>query len=53
MFSESDDVVPLGHADKFRERLEEAEIRVLGGLEGHFRMEEFSELIDRINEDIA
>lgn len=52
MFSEDDDVVPVRQADKFREKLSDSEIITYESKEGHFQVEEFPELIEKIGEDI-
>jgi predicted alpha/beta hydrolase family esterase len=49
MFSKDDDVVPVGHADKFRERLSDPEIITYESKNGHFQVREFPELIAKIN----
>ncbi|MFB6100550.1 MAG: alpha/beta hydrolase [Candidatus Nanohalobium sp.] len=51
MFSEEDDVVPVRHADKFRENLTEAEIKIFENKNGHFQKAEFPELVERIEDN--
>lgn len=52
MFSGDDDVVPARHADRFRERLSEADIITYESKGGHFQVAEFPELIEEIKEDL-
>ena len=51
MFSEDDPIVPLSHADKFREKLPEAEFHIYHWY-GHFWMSEFPEIVEMIKRDI-
>jgi predicted alpha/beta hydrolase family esterase len=48
MFSEDDEVVPVRHAEKFREKLTNAEIVTYESKGGHFQVEEFPELVQKI-----
>lgn len=48
MFSKDDDIVPLRHADKFREKLSDAEIITYESINGHFQVRELPELIGKI-----
>ena len=48
MYSEDDDIVPVRHADKFREKLSDAEIITYERKDGHFQVTEFPELIEKI-----
>lgn len=52
MFSGDDDVVPVRHAEKFRERLSDLEIIEYEGKNGHFQVSEFPELVDYVNGDL-
>ncbi|MGM5485515.1 MAG: alpha/beta hydrolase [Nanobdellota archaeon] len=52
MFSKDDDVVPVEHAEKYREKIN-AEIIKFGSRNGHFDIEEFPELVERIRKDMA
>jgi predicted alpha/beta hydrolase family esterase len=49
MFSEDDDIVPVRHADKFGDRLSNAEIIKYETRNGHFQVAEFPELIQKIS----
>ena len=51
-FSQKDDVVPVRHAEKYRERLRDPEINIYEDMDGHFQVEEFPELVQKINEDL-
>lgn len=52
MFSKDDDVVPVRHADKFREKLSRAEIIKYESKNGHFQVAEFPELMEKIIENL-
>ncbi len=49
MFARDDDVVPVRHADKYREKLSDPKITVYEDRQGHFQMEHFPELVEKIN----
>jgi uncharacterized protein len=53
LFSKTDDVVPVGHADKYRKKLKEADIITYTNKKGHFQDEEFPELIKMLKQDAA
>jgi len=48
MFSKDDDVVPVSHAEKYRKKLKNANIIILEGKNGHFKVSEFPELVKMI-----
>ena len=52
MFSKNDDVVPISHAEKFREKLPNSKIIIFESKNGHFQIEEFPELIEMIKKDL-
>lgn len=52
MFSEDDHIVPSEHAEKFRQNLQKAEINIFQDKNGHFRVEKFPELVEKINQDL-
>ena len=52
LFSEDDDVVPVEHAEKFKKKLPNADIRVYKEKNGHFKISEFPEIVDLIKEDL-
>ncbi len=51
LFSENDDVVPLSHSKKYRNKLPNANIRVYKNKNGHFKVKTFPELIKMIKND--
>lgn len=51
LFSESDDIVPISHADKYKKRLDNALIIKYKDKNGHFVISEFPEIIKMIKED--
>lgn len=48
LFSKDDDVVPVAHADKYWKKLPDAKVVVYESKNGHFKIEEFPELIKMI-----
>lgn len=52
LFSKTDDIVPVSHAKKYEEKLENSNIIIYEDKNGHFIVPEFKELIDMIKEDI-
>nr|EGQ40204.1 MAG: putative esterase [Candidatus Nanosalinarum sp. J07AB56] len=52
MFSEDDDVVPVRHADKYRQKLSDAEIITYESKEGHFQVAKFPELVEKIYKEV-
>lgn len=48
LFSEDDDVVPVAHAEKYRQKLPNAEIIIYKSKNGHFLVKEFPEIIKLI-----
>ena len=53
MFSKDDDCVPVSHAEKYREKLDDAKIIIYESKNGHFQIEEFPEIIDMIRRDLG
>lgn len=53
IFSEDDDVVPVSHADKYRKKLPHSEIIIYESKNGHFKIQEFPEIITMIKKDIT
>ena len=51
MFSKTDDVVPVNHAEKYRKNLKKAEIIIYENKNGHFSISEFPELVRMIKND--
>jgi predicted alpha/beta hydrolase family esterase len=48
MFSKDDDVVPVSHADKYKDKLKKAKIIIYESKNGHFQIEEFPEIVEMI-----
>lgn len=51
LFSEDDDVVTVNHAEKYRKKLEKAQIIVYESKNGHFKISEFPEIVRMIKRD--
>lgn len=52
LFSEDDNVVPVSHAQKYKKKLDTADIVLFKSKNGHYNIAEFPELIAMIKEDI-
>ena len=52
MFSKDDDCVPVKHAEKYKEKLPNANIIIYESKNGHFNIEEFPEIIESIKNDL-
>ena len=52
LFSKDDDIVPVGHAKKYRNKLKGAKIFILEGKNGHFSVPKLPEIIKLIKKDI-
>lgn len=52
MFSKTDDVVPVSHAEKYRKKLKNVKIIVYKDKNGHFVIDEFPEIIKMIKDDL-
>ncbi|MBN2203357.1 MAG: alpha/beta hydrolase [Candidatus Aenigmarchaeota archaeon] len=52
MFSKDDDVVPVEHAEKYRNALKQPRIIIYKSKNGHFRIEKFPELVRMIKADV-
>ncbi|HPS21284.1 MAG TPA: alpha/beta hydrolase [Candidatus Paceibacterota bacterium] len=50
MFSEDDNVVPVSHAEKYRNKLKNANIIIYKSKNGHFRISRFPEIVKIIKE---
>lgn len=48
LFSKDDDVVPVSHAEKYRNKLKNAGIYIYDGKNGHFKVSEFPEIVRMI-----
>ncbi len=53
MFSKNDDVVPISHADEYRDKLKNAVIITYESKNGHFNISTFPEIIKIIKSDIS
>jgi hypothetical protein len=51
-FSQDDNVVPISHAKKYREKLNKAKIKTYSNKHGHFRVAKFPEIVAMIKKDI-
>src|SRR3989344_1607191 len=52
LFSKNDDVVPVAHAEKYRNKLKNANIIVYKHIKGHFKIAKFPEIIKMIKNDV-
>lgn len=52
LFSKNDDVVPIEHAEKYRNKLPNTEIIIYEDKNGHFDIAEFPEIIEMIKKDL-
>lgn len=52
MFSEDDDCVPVSHAEKYRKKLPDVEIKIYKSKGGHFQIKNFPEIIKMLKEDL-
>lgn len=52
LFSADDDSVPVAHAEKYRNKLKNAEIIIYKSKNGHFKIPKFPEIVKMIKEDI-
>ncbi|NQV88607.1 MAG: alpha/beta hydrolase [Parcubacteria group bacterium] len=52
MFSKDDDVVPVSHAKKYREKLPNAKIIIYKSKNGHFKISKFPEIVRMIKKDV-
>jgi predicted alpha/beta hydrolase family esterase len=51
LFSKSDDVVPVAHAEKYKKKLKGARIIIYKNKNGHFNVGTFPEIIEMIKSD--
>lgn len=52
MFSKDDEVVPISHAIKYKKKLPNCKIIIYEDKNGHFKIEEFPEIIKMIKENL-
>ncbi len=50
-FSKDDEVVPISHAEKYRAKITNAEMHIFNNKNGHFKVEEFPEIVTMLKED--
>lgn len=50
-FSKDDDVVPIAHAEKYRKKLNSANIKIYKSKNGHFNISKFPEIVAMIKRD--
>ena len=51
LFSKNDDVVPVSHAEKYRNKLKNAKIIIYKNKNGHFKISKFPEIVEMIKSD--
>jgi len=51
MFSADDEVVPVSHAEKYRNKLKNSKIIIYKSKNGHFAISKFPEIIKMVKED--
>lgn len=51
LFSKDDDIVPIAHAEKYRQKLKNAKIAIYKRKKGHFKISKFPEIIKMIKND--
>ena len=52
LFSKDDDIVPVAHAEKYRNKLKKAKIIIYKSKNGHFKISKFPEIIKMIKNDV-
>ena len=52
LFSKKDDVIPLSHAKKYRNKLKKANIIIYNDIKGHFKISKFPQIIKMIRQDV-
>lgn len=52
LFSKDDDIVPISHAQKYKKKLKNANIKVYQSKNGHFKISTFPEIINMIKDDV-
>lgn len=53
MFSQDDDVVPVAHAEKYRQKLKNSKIIIYKSKNGHFKVSKFPEIVKMIKGDLV
>jgi len=52
LFSKDDDIVPISHADKYRNKLKKAKIIIYESKNRHFKISKFPEIVKMIKNDV-
>ncbi|PIO07845.1 hypothetical protein COU59_02780 [Candidatus Pacearchaeota archaeon CG10_big_fil_rev_8_21_14_0_10_34_12] len=52
LFSEKDDVVPVSHAKKYKEKLKNVRIVIYKNVKGHFEISKFPDIVKMIKKDL-
>lgn len=52
LFSKDDDTVPIAHAEKYKNKLKNAEFVIYRSKNGHFKISKFPEIIKMIKKDV-
>lgn len=52
MFSKDDEIVPVSHAIKYQKKLPNAKIIIYESKNGHFKIQEFPEIISMLKQDL-
>jgi len=52
LFAKNDDVVPISHAKKYRNKLKNAKIIIYKHIKGHFKISQFPQLVKLIKSDV-
>ena len=52
MFSKDDEVIPISHAKKYRDKLKKSKIIIYPSKNGHFKIKKFPEIIKIIKKDV-
>ena len=52
LFSKNDNVVPVSHAEKYRNKLKNAKIIIYKNKNGHFKISKFPEIVEMIKSDL-
>lgn len=52
LFSKNDDVVPISHAKKYKDKLKNARVIVYNNIKGHFKISKFPGIVKMIKQDL-
>lgn len=53
LFSKDDDVIPISHAKKYKDKLKKARLIVYESKNGHFNISKFPEIVKMIKKDVT